>query len=49
MWRWVIIGLLYLIGMGFFRQLGGIRAAGETFQRWGKAASTLRNRGSRGS
>jgi hypothetical protein len=44
MWSWIIVGVLYLLGMGLFQLLGGLGAAGEGFRRWGESASALRNR-----
>jgi len=32
---WIGIALLYLLGMGLFRWLGGIGAAGNAISRWG--------------
>jgi hypothetical protein len=39
MWNWILIVTLYLLGMGVFRLLGGLGAAGEAFRRWGASAS----------
>jgi hypothetical protein len=39
MWSWILIGGLYAFGMGFFSLLGGVRAAGDAFRRWGESAS----------
>jgi hypothetical protein len=39
MWNWILIGSLYLLGMGTFRLLGGLGAAGEAFRRWGSSVS----------
>jgi hypothetical protein len=36
---WILIGVLYVLGMGFFHWLGGIAAAGEAIQRWGHATA----------
>ena len=36
---WIIIVILYAFGAGFFRLLGGMNAAGEALQRWGRASS----------
>ncbi len=37
MWDWVWIAVLYVLGIGFFRWLGGIGAAADAIQRWGHA------------
>jgi hypothetical protein len=37
MFDWIIIGVLYVAGIGFFRFLGGLPAAGDALQRWGGA------------
>ena len=34
---WIVIGVLYLAGIAFFRFIGGIDSAGEAFRRWGLA------------
>jgi hypothetical protein len=39
MWNWILIGGLYASGLGFFSLLGGVRAAGDAFRRWGESAS----------
>ncbi len=39
MWNWIFIGGLYALGMGFFSVLGGVRAAGDAFQRWGETVA----------
>jgi hypothetical protein len=39
MWTWILIGALYAFSMGFFSLLGGMRAAGDAFRRWGETAS----------
>jgi hypothetical protein len=40
---WIIVGVLYALGMAFFRMLGGIAAAGEAFRRWGRASAGRRS------
>lgn len=40
---WAIIIALYLIGLFFFRLLGGFRAAAAAIERWGHASSTARS------
>ena len=37
---WTVIGLLYLLGIGIFRILGGLGAAGEAIRRWGASSSS---------
>ena len=46
MLEWIVIIALYLAGMGFFRLLGGVGAAGEALRRWGESASAARRRAS---
>ncbi len=36
--------VLYILGIGFFRWLGGIGAAAEAIERWGHAAAERRRR-----
>jgi len=40
--NWITIAVLYLLGMGLFRWLGGISAAGEALSRWGRATAERR-------
>jgi hypothetical protein len=44
--EWIVIVALYLAGIGFFRLLGGVAAAGEAMRRWGEAAAMRRRSGS---
>ena len=39
---WMVILILYVLALGLFRILGGIRAAGSAFRNWGQASSTIR-------
>jgi hypothetical protein len=39
---WIVAGILYVLGIGFFRLLGGIGAAGEAFRRWGETTAARR-------
>lgn len=39
MLNWLLIGSLYMLGMGILALLGGLGSAGEALQRWGKFAS----------
>jgi hypothetical protein len=32
----------YLVGLGFFQLLGGLRAASEVIQGWGRSSATKR-------
>jgi hypothetical protein len=40
---WIIVVVLYFVGIGLFRILGGFGAAAGAFRRWGKASSAIRN------
>jgi hypothetical protein len=42
MWDWIVIGVLYAVGIGFFHLLGGLNSAAEAFQRWGHASAMKR-------
>ena len=44
---WLVIGVLYLAGIGFFHWLGGIGAAADALQRWGHASAERRRLSSR--
>jgi hypothetical protein len=37
MWTWIVVLVLYAVGMGLFHVLGGLRAAGEAIESWGRA------------
>jgi hypothetical protein len=39
---WIVILVLYAVVLFGFRALGGIRAAGEAVERWGRSSSTPR-------
>ncbi len=39
---WIIVAILYGFGMGVFRLLGGINAAGDALRRWGRSSSTVK-------
>jgi hypothetical protein len=43
-WSWIIVGGMYVLGMGLFSVLGGLGSAAEGFRRWGETATALRNR-----
>jgi hypothetical protein len=42
MWGWIVTLLLYAVGMGLFHIFGGLRAAGEAIESWGRASSASR-------
>jgi hypothetical protein len=42
--EWIVVGVLYAVGMGFFHLVGGIDAAAEAFRRWGAASAARRAR-----
>ena len=44
MWGWIWIVALYLLGMSFYRWLGGLGAAADAIQRWGHATGERRRR-----
>jgi hypothetical protein len=46
MWGWLLTGFLYVLGIGFFRWLGGIGAAADALERWGRATAERRRRAS---
>jgi hypothetical protein len=33
-WDWLILASAYVLGLGTFRLLGGMRAAGDAIRRW---------------
>jgi hypothetical protein len=37
MWSWIVVLVLYAVGMGLFHVLGGLRAAGEAIESWSRA------------
>jgi hypothetical protein len=39
---WIVAWILYVLGIGFFRLLGGIGAAGEALRRWGESTAARR-------
>jgi hypothetical protein len=41
-WVWIVV--LYVLGMGFFRWLGGIGAAADAISTWGRATAERRRR-----
>ena len=44
MWEWILIAVLYVLGIGFFRWLGGVGAAADAIQRWGHVTAERRRR-----
>jgi hypothetical protein len=46
MWDWLLIIVLYVLGMGAFRWLGGVGAAADAIQRWGHTTAERRRRAS---
>jgi hypothetical protein len=44
MLSWIVIAVLYLIGLGFFHLLGGLGGAADALERWGNNCSSLRGR-----
>jgi hypothetical protein len=44
MTNWIIVAFLYVLGMGSFHLLGGIRAAGEALRSWGHASTAVKTR-----
>jgi hypothetical protein len=40
---WIEIALLYLLGMGLLRWLGGISSAADAISRWGSATAERRH------
>jgi hypothetical protein len=42
--EWIVVGVLYALGMTFFHLVGGLDAAAEAFRRWGAASAARRAR-----
>jgi hypothetical protein len=42
MWEWIVIVGLYALGMGLFHVFGGLHAAGEAIENWGRASAASR-------
>jgi hypothetical protein len=40
--QWILIVVLYLLGAGLFRLLGGFSSAGEAFRQWGHSQASSR-------
>jgi hypothetical protein len=45
MTEWIVIAVLYALGMGVFHLLGGLSAAADAFRDWGARAARDRARG----
>jgi hypothetical protein len=45
MWSWILVVVLYVLGMSFFKWLGGIASAADAIQRWGHTVGERRRRG----
>jgi hypothetical protein len=41
---WILTVVLYVLGMGFFRWIGGLGSAADAIQRWGHATAERRRR-----
>jgi hypothetical protein len=41
---WIVIGVLYVFGIGFFHWLGGIAAASDAIASWGRSTAEKRRR-----
>jgi hypothetical protein len=39
---WILVAVLYVAGIAFFRLIGGVGAAGVALQRWGDAYAERR-------
>ena len=44
MWSWVVVAVLYALGMGFLSLLGGLGGAADAFQKWGSKTGSARSR-----
>ena len=44
MLSWIVIGILYVAGIGFFHWLGGIAAASDAIASWGRSTAEKRRR-----
>jgi hypothetical protein len=49
MTSWIVVIVLYVLGMGFFHLLGGLGAAAEAFRRWGESTAARKRPASSGS
>lgn len=44
MTSWIVVIVLYALGMGLFHILGGLGACADAFREWGQIASKITNR-----
>jgi hypothetical protein len=44
MFGWIVTGVLYVLGIGLFRWLGGIGAAMDAIEQWGRASAERHRR-----
>jgi hypothetical protein len=42
MHNWIVVLMLYLLGLGFFGVLGGLRSAADALRKWGETSSAIR-------
>jgi hypothetical protein len=42
MLTWITIAILYVLGMGLFRWIGGLPAAADALSSWGRATAERR-------
>jgi hypothetical protein len=42
--RWIVVVVLYALGMGSFHVIGGLGAAADAFERWGRHSASARGR-----
>jgi hypothetical protein len=42
MTSWIVVLGLYLLGLGFFGVLGGLRSAADALRKWGETSSAIR-------
>jgi hypothetical protein len=42
MLSWIVIVVLYLIGLGFFSLLGGVAGAADALRGWGSNSASIR-------
>jgi hypothetical protein len=40
MWSWLVIGLLYVVGIGAFHIVGGMSSAMDALRDWGRATTS---------
>jgi hypothetical protein len=43
-WSWIVIVVLYLLGIGFFSLIGGLGGAADALQDWGSRSASARAR-----